>query len=118
MLIRPCRKVIKAVNYLCSANPEHSTSSIDLIVYFRHKIKDLDLHDTIQVLIDDGYLAAKIENGAYSDIKPTYRGRHYSEYRWLNIKEVLLKSLLLPILVSFITTLLTLALNGIFTVKI
>lgn len=114
MLIRPCRRVLKAINYLCSIDP--TTSNLDLMTYFHQKIKDLDLNATIQQLIDDGYITATVQAPLYSDICPTYKGRHYNEYRWLAIKEMLIKSFVLPIAVAFVTTLLTLAANGLFIV--
>lgn len=114
MLIRPCYRVLKAINYLCSANG--TTSNIDLMVYFHQKTKDLDLNATLQQLIIDGYITATVEDIVYSDISPTYKGKHYNEYRWLTIKEMLIKSFILPIAVAFVTTLLTLAANGLFIV--
>ena len=109
MLIRPCHRVLKAINYLCSHSS--TTSQIDLMVYFHQRINALDLSNTIQQLSDDGYIS--IITGAVCDeIKPTYKGRHYFEYRWIATKEILLKSFILPVLVALITTVITLAANG------
>ena len=115
MLIRPCHRVLKAINYLCSQNSSQTTYNLDLMVYFHQKLKDLDLFDTIQQLMDDGYITATIDDCLCSDIKPTYKGKHYSEYRWITAKEVILKSFILPIAVALVTTLLTLAFNGMLT---
>lgn len=112
MLIRPCHRVMKAINYLC--RQKETTSKLDLMVYFHHRINDLDLDNTIHQLFEDGYVSI-IPNELTEEIKPTYKGRHYSEYRWIVAKEIILKSFILPVLVAFVTTLLTLASNGLFT---
>lgn len=111
MLIRPCHRVLNAINYLCSGN--ETTSNLDLMVYFHQKTRNLDLNATLQQLLNDGYITATVEDSIYSSISPTYKGRHYNEYRWLATKEVLLKSFVLPVLVAFVTTLITLIANGI-----
>ena len=105
MLIRPCHRVLKAINYLCSQDNSQTTSNLDLMIFFHQKLKDLDLFDTIQQLINDGYITATIDGSLCSDIRPTYKGRHYSEYRWIAAKEVILKSFLLPVAVAMVTTL-------------
>lgn len=114
MLIHPCHRILKAINYLCSGN--RTTSNLDLMVYFHQRTNNLDLNLTLQQLIDDGYITATVNESLYSDIAPTYKGKHYNQYRWIATKEILLKSFVLPILVAFVTTLITLALNGIFIV--
>ena len=60
MLIRPCHRVLKAINYLCSQDNSQTTSNLDLMIFFHQKLKDLDLFDTIQQLINDGYITATI----------------------------------------------------------
>ena len=114
MIIRPCYRVLKAVNYLCSQS--ESTSNLDIIIYFNQKTKGLDLPDTLKQLIKDGYITATVDDILFTDIRPTYKGRHYREYRWITVREILLKSFIFPILVALITTLITLALNGLFIV--
>lgn len=111
MLIRPCHRVLKAINYLCSQS--EATSQLDLMVYFHQRTKDLDLIDTIHQLATDGYITI-ISGEVCEEIRPTYKGRHYFQYRWLAAKEIILKSFILPILVALITTLFTLAINGFF----
>lgn len=112
MLIRPCHRVMKAINYLCCQ--KKTTSMLDLMVYFHYRINDLDLANTIHQLLEDGYISIN-QNDLTEEIEPTYKGRHYSEYRWIAAKEIILKSFILPVLVAFVTTLLTLAANGLFT---
>ena len=114
MLIRPCYKVLKAINYLCSTTDSHATSNLDLIVYFHNRVKNLDLLATLEQLACDEYITATFDGCLCTDIIPTYKGKHFSAYRWLTIKDTLVKSFILPVLVAFVTTLLTLALNGIF----
>lgn len=114
MLIRPCHRILKAINYLCSGSSTQCTSSLDIMVYFRQKTKNLDLLNTIRQLSDDEYITMHDCDSYIEQIALTYKGRHYSEYRWLAVKEIILKSFILPIAVAFVTTLLTLAVNGIF----
>ncbi|WP_318708853.1 hypothetical protein [Candidatus Acetatifactor stercoripullorum] len=115
MLIRPCYRVLKSINYLCSQNESGTTSNLDIMVYFNQKTKRLDLNATIKQLFVDGYIEAHFSGAAITDIKPTYKGKHYTEYRWIAAKEVIIKSFLLPIVVALITTLITLAVNELFT---
>lgn len=114
MIIRPCYRVLKAVNYLCSQ--ADTISNLDIMVYFNQKTKRLDLSDTLKQLIEDGYITATVDGILFTNIRPTYKGKHYQEYRWIAAKETLLKSFIFPILVALITTLITLALNGLFIV--
>ena len=109
MLIRPCHKIMKAINYLCK---EHKmTSRIDLITYFNNRLNGLDFECSIDQLAKEGFISFKIIDGM-EYIIPEYKGKHYSEYRWLAAKEALVKSFVLPVAVAFVTTLLTLAVNG------
>lgn len=114
MLIRPCHKVLKSINYLCSQSKSGATTNADIMLYFNQRTKHLDLDATLKQLYDDGYIEAHFNGPLIRDITPTYKGRHYNEYRWVIIKEMLVKSFILPIAVAFITTLLTLAANGLF----
>lgn len=116
MLIRPCYRVLKSINYLCSQNESGATSNVDIIVYFNQRTKRLDLYNTLVQLRNDGYIEADFGDVVVTNIKPTYKGRHYNAYRWIAIKEILIKSFILPIAVALVTTLLTLAANGLFSV--
>lgn len=112
MLIRPCYCVLKAINYLCSGSGD--TSSVDILVYFHQRANHLDLLNTIRELESEKYITMQDCGSYIQNIRPTYKGCHYRQYHWLTTKETLLKSFLLPIAVAFVTTLLTLAINGIF----
>ena len=65
MLIRPCYRVLKAINYLCDIADSHTTSSLDLIVYFHNHVKDLDLYATLQQLVSDEYITATFGQTRY-----------------------------------------------------
>ena len=114
MLIRPCNKVLKSINYSCQTKSD-KTDSFSLMVYFNNRTNNLDLHESIRQLIKDGYVTAIEHTGYWDEIAPTYRGRHYSQYRWVVAKEVLLKSFLIPVAVALATTLITLAISGLLT---
>lgn len=113
MLIRPCHRVLNAINYLCSQNIPQTTSSVDLMVYFHQKTKDLDLLETIRQLASEEYITMHDCEKYIDQIALTYKGRHYSQYRWMATKEVIVKSFLLPVAVAFITTILTLIIKGV-----
>ena len=86
-------------------------------MHIQEFLEVLDLYATLQQLVSDEYITATFDECICTDIAPTYKGKHFSDYRWLAIKDTLLKSFILPVLVALVTTLLTLALNGIFIVK-
>ena len=109
MLIRPCHKIMKAINYLCREN--QMTNRIDLIAYFNNRLNGLDFNNSIDQLSKEGFISFRTIDGI-EYIVPEYKGKHYSEYRWLMVKEALIKSFFLPIAVAFVTTLITLAING------
>ncbi len=114
MIIRPCYRVLKAINYLCSQS--ETTSNLDIMVYFHQRTKGLDLSNTLKQLIEDEYITATVNDTLFTNIQATYKGKHYREYQWITTKETLMKSFIFPIFVAFITTLITLALNGVFIV--
>lgn len=105
MLISIAKKVLKSINYLCS-NSE-TTSSLDITVYFNNKINDLDLLNTLDYLQKEGYIIGDNQGDYWENIKPTYKGKHYNQFAWVATKEFLIKSILVPIVVSIITTYIT-----------
>lgn len=105
MLISIAKKVLKSINYLCSTN--EMTNSLDIKVHFHNRIKKLDLYNTIQYLIDENYITGNNMGEYWDEIKPTYKGKHYSDFNKTEFLDFLFRSMLVPILVSFFTTLIT-----------
>lgn len=59
-----------------------------------------EIEGIIQQLVDDGYL----ELFNRHDFKLTHKGLHRRTFQWIEIKQFLLRSILVPIVVSIITT--------------
>lgn len=105
-MIPKCKKVLKGVNYLCKDGT--STSTLDIVLYFHHRINDLDLANTLKYLKDQGYIEASIDSeNTIEMIFPTYKGNHYQEFIIDDLKSFLFRSLLVPTVVALITALLT-----------
>lgn len=103
MLYKNSFKVLKSIVYLCKSTSK--TSSLDITVYFHNRINDLDLLSTLDYLCENGYITiGSKDDFLYSDIKDTHLGRHIKEIRIQQFKEFLLKSVCVPIAVSFITS--------------
>lgn len=112
MLHRKAYKVLKAVNYLCPSTNDYTskqkcTGPMDLMVYFNNRILDLDLYNTLDYLASCEYIEKSFDEFSLPKYSPTYKGRHYKELLIHSIKEFFLKSILTPIIISFITTILT-----------
>lgn len=105
MLYKNSYKVLKAIVYLCKSTG--TTSSLDITIYFHNKINDLDLLSTLDYLCQLEYITigSKTKN-LYNDIRDTHTGRHIKEIRIQKAKDFLMKSICVPIVVSFITSVL------------
>lgn len=82
------------------------------MVYFNKRIHDEDLRGCINLLADEDYIDIVEKNDAYIRVTLTHKGRHFNEYERSEFKTFLMKSIVTPIIVAFITTLITLWLNG------
>lgn len=105
MLIFIAKKVLKSINYLCTT--KETTSSLDIKVHFNNRTNKLDLHNTIQYLVDEKYITGDNMGEYWDEIKPTYKGKHYSDFNKAEFLDFLFRSMFVPILVSFFTTLIT-----------
>lgn len=108
-MIYQCRKILKAINYLCKH--QDKTSSLDIIVYYHQHTNNYDLQNTLHYLEETGYITATFTDDYTEDISPTYKGKHYMAFTFEWFKN----SILLPIIVSVITTLLTTLIGNILT---
>lgn len=108
-MIYPCRKTLKAVNYLCKR--QDKTSSVDICIYYNQRINNYDLENTLHYLEENGYITATFKDDYTEDISPTYKGKHYMAFTFEWFKN----SIILPIVVSVVTTLLTTLIENLLT---
>ena len=112
MLYGKCAKVLKSVCFLCKEEKE--TTTLDIGVYLHNRIQTEDLLGCLHQLKDDGFIEIISESGPLLHVKPTHKGRHHKEYRNAEIKSFLFTSIIVPIIVSALTTIVSLWLNGFF----
>lgn len=118
-MIKQCRYVLRGLQKL-SANTEDrlsffgSTTCICLVKdydqvfdYSRYKG---EIHSIIHQLILDGYLIP-CDVGEYN-FTLTSKGLHPYRFQWEQIKLFLFRSVFVPIVVSVVTTLITMILQG------
>ncbi len=113
-MIRSCRKVLKKLRKLSSSTENilcflGDTCCICLYtdyskVYDYTKYKG-EINSIIKQLVADGYLTYSFNEYHFT---LTQRGLHPCQFRWDALKRFLLNSILVPIAVSLLTTLLTL----------
>lgn len=115
MLYGKSQKVLGAIQFLCQH--EQKTSTLDIVVYLKNRIHDEDLRGCIHILETEGCVNILEEVEAYILVSLTHKGRHFNEYRQKAFMDFLGKSIFTPIIVAFITTLITLWLQGVFSPK-
>lgn len=109
MLIGISYKVLSAIVYTCKR--EDKVSDLTLTVHFHNRINALDLRPTMLFLAENGYIEIIENNEAYLMVKPTYKGNHFKAFIRAEIISFIAKSILTPIVVSIVTTLITLRLQ-------
>lgn len=113
-MISTCRTVLSSLRKL-SSNSECSLSFLGnthqiCLASDKSKIYDPakykgEINGIISQLVSDGYLEYSYSNLSFH---LTQRGLHPYRFQWESCKSFLLRSILVPILVAFATTLLTL----------
>lgn len=118
-MIKQCRYVLRGLRNL-STNTEDRFSFLDNSTCIC-LVKDYDqvfdysryqgeIHATIHQLILDGYLMPDDRNEYYFAL--TSKGLHPYRFQWEQIKLFLFRSVFVPIVVSVVTTLITMILQG------
>lgn len=117
-MIKPCRKVLKGLRKI-SRNSEitlgflEETTCIcredDFDVVYDYFTYRGEIHSIINHLSEEGYLICEQNINFFS---LTQKGLHPYRFTWDAIKHFLLTSVLIPIIVAFITSLLTLLVEG------
>lgn len=105
MLYGKDRKILKAINELCSKDRTESTT-LDLLIYFHNRTTNWDLDGALLHLKSEGYIDIREYDPNLSYFSPTYEGRHYKAKEIELLKQFIFKSVLVPIAVAFITALL------------
>lgn len=109
MLNYECRKILKTLNKL---NP-HSVISVnfyDIVNSFPKKKQErwaLRLDTVLPYLKNNGYITYISYNNNFAQIKQTYKGLAYKSFSAEELKNFIFKSILVPILVSLITSIFT-----------
>lgn len=112
MLYGKCEKVLKSIIFLCESAEE--TTTLDIGVYLHNHIQTEDLLGCLHLLEDDGFIEIISESGPLLHVKLTHKGRHYKEHRRVAVIGFFMKSIVTPIIVAFVTTLITIALERLF----
>lgn len=112
-MLRSCRKILKELRKL-SNNSEDTLAFLgettcicradDQNQMFDYSKYQMEIHNHIQQLADDGYLEY---DGNQYFFTLTLRGLHPYQFIWEDIKSFLLRSILVPIGVSVITSIAT-----------
>lgn len=78
----------------------------------RHKFALDSLDSTLWFLDRNRLLNCEEGEDSVYCMNLTYEGKHYGEFVWIDFKTFLFKSVMVPIVVAFITSCLTLLLSG------
>ena len=117
-----CRAVLKNLRVLADETgaPMTFLGNTDCICLFDDYYKTYDyakykgeIQSIINQLISDGYLLLNTADNTFS---LTQHGLHPYQFQWDAFRSFLFKSILVPAAVSFVTTLLTLLANWLFSV--
>ena len=112
MLYGNCKRVLKSINFLC-ANAEETTT-LDIGIYLHNRIQTEDLIGCLHLLQEDGLIKVSSENGSLIQVSPTHKGKHFKENQAAEIKRFLFTSIVVPVIVSALTTIVSLWISGFF----
>lgn len=120
-----CRNVLKELRHL-SSNAEDEFALVDDANYICLDCDDSIRYDyteykneikgIIKQLVLDGYLNYD-SNSNVNYFTLTHKGLHSYQFQWAIFKSFLIKSILVPAVVSFVTTLCTLILQWLLTLQ-
>ncbi len=106
MLNRHSKKFIK---YLRSTSPDFDNRVYSYAYLEENHPEPIEsIFATVRYLSNEGYLEIAKMNGSNFGVILTEKALHPYEFSWVHIKSFLLNSIITPISVSIITTLLTL----------
>lgn len=105
MLYGKSRKVLRAIQFLCKDN-QHTTS-IDVTVYLHNRILSEDFDGCISLLEKEELIKTTYNELGFPQYELTHLGKHYSEFRRAQIARFFMSSIVVPIVVALITTIIT-----------
>ena len=119
-MTKSCRKVLNELQKLSSHTEQtfvFYSDTNDICLYENtdksyncEKYKD-EIFGIINQLVSDGYLKYSVDNSQYYFFL-THKGLQRHQFEWDSFKSFLAKSVIVPIAVSVITTLLTLLIQS------
>jgi hypothetical protein len=92
-------------------------NSEELLLYLPKKYTLNIVDDVLGHLYREEYIVCAFGADSVSDISLTYKGENYREFQWIDLKEFLLKSILVPIAVSAVVSLITIYFTHLFKVS-
>jgi hypothetical protein len=121
MLTKDAKRVLNIINSICNnykSNYPDKIAYVEYItVYIEYRrlylIEYRDLVKIIEYLIDTKYIST-YKVGTADAVTVEYKGQRYKEFGCLELKSFFFKSIVVPIIVASIITLITLFITGIF----
>lgn len=102
MLDKDSRTALAAIKYC-----DRTLSSKDLLTHMKQKWPLEKLDASIAYLESRGLVSCVMGDNSFYAVSLTYKGKHYGEFKWLEFKKFLFQSVLVPVFVSFVTSVLT-----------
>lgn len=116
MLDKKSRKVLKVLNRI--KNEDDYVDGLKVLIpLMPKKYTEKVLFDVLWHLNELNLIACSEAECTINEIYVTYEGQNYTEFQWIELKAFIKKSILTPIAVSFITSLITIFLTNIFSKK-
>lgn len=102
-----------SIKVLCKLKKvDFKYQNIDAFCAILPKLSKHDVEQTLWYLHSQGYIHCQPGDGTIYALEPTYAGEHFQEFDWAETKSFVLRSIVTPIAVSAVTTLLTLFISG------
>lgn len=102
------------LNKLISDMPDLPFNAFSFDYFNEYNLNNCEVSSQIEYLISNGYLEKCMRNGKWVGYNLTHEGRHYKEIQRLENIDFFKKSILVPIAVSILTTLITAFISHIF----
>lgn len=81
--------------------------NIDAFCVLLPKMSKDDIEQTLWYLEETGYISCSPTEDTIWWLEPTYRGEQYKEFKIVELKEFIFKSILVPIFVSVVVSCIT-----------
>jgi hypothetical protein len=111
ILDKKSKLVLKVLNKIKN-DDNFVAGSQAVLPYMPKKYNQQIIDEVLWHLEDLGYIECQSSEGHVQYINANYKGQNYRELNLIETKELLCKSVILPIIVSAITSLITIWLTG------